>query len=449
MIVPFTTDQILTLAPDAASAKAGQQLAKATNWQNLGADANAVWGECQGSGKQPYRVQVEIAAPAFKCTCPSRKFPCKHGLALLLLNTSEGALFAATNAPPWVTDWLASRQQRAERVVAKSTAAEEPLTAEQLAAKAAAQARRGAERNSRVTAGLVELQKWLDDLAREGFATLRSRGLKPWDEMAARLVDAQAPGVANRLRRASAWPFLAGVADWEKCLARDLARLYLFCKTATAGDALDAHDIKALLGTAIRQEDVMGGAAVADNWRVIAQRTTDEPPMRVRANWLQGERTRRYALVLQFAQKSLGFDRQLLPATAFEGELAFYPGAAPIRALIKTQQAVRPVSIALSPEDDPWALQAALLAANPFATETPLTLRATPQLHGNRFHLMLSAGTLPLHPQFQQGWPLLALSGGTPLKVFGEWDGDSFFPLSTQANTRLVNLDDIVQQIAA
>ena len=58
---------------------------------------------------------VEIAAPAFKCTCPSRKFPCKHGLALLLLNTSEGALFAATNAPPWVTDWLASRQQRAER----------------------------------------------------------------------------------------------------------------------------------------------------------------------------------------------------------------------------------------------------------------------------------------------------------------------------------------------
>ncbi len=42
-------------------------------------------GLCQGSGRQPYQARVDLAEPAFKCSCPSRKFPCKHGLALLLL----------------------------------------------------------------------------------------------------------------------------------------------------------------------------------------------------------------------------------------------------------------------------------------------------------------------------------------------------------------------------
>jgi uncharacterized Zn finger protein len=32
-------------------------------------------------------VSVDLSGPAFRCTCPSRKFPCKHGLAL----SDEGA----------------------------------------------------------------------------------------------------------------------------------------------------------------------------------------------------------------------------------------------------------------------------------------------------------------------------------------------------------------------
>ena len=82
MSISLTADQILRLAPDASAAKAGQGLSTAHKWRALGRRETIVWGECQGSGKEPYQTQADLSEPAFRCSCPSRKFPCKHGLGL-------------------------------------------------------------------------------------------------------------------------------------------------------------------------------------------------------------------------------------------------------------------------------------------------------------------------------------------------------------------------------
>ena len=37
---------------------------------------------------------------------------------------------------------------------------------------------------------------------------------------------------------------------------------------------------------------------------------------------------------------------------------------------------------------------------------------------------------LPLAPQFGAAWELLAVSGGRPLMLLGEWDGSGLWPLS-------------------
>ena len=50
---------------------------------------------------------MTISEPAFRCSCPSRKFPCKHGLGLLLLLADQPALFKQQEPPAWVADWLA------------------------------------------------------------------------------------------------------------------------------------------------------------------------------------------------------------------------------------------------------------------------------------------------------------------------------------------------------
>ena len=445
----LSTEQILALAPDPASAKAGSQLAAPGKWQNCGTDERAIWGECQGSGKDPYRAQVDLSEPAFKCTCPSRKFPCKHGLGLLLLHAARPAQFAAGAPPQWVSDWLANRQKRSEKKEAQATDAA-PLSAEQIAAKAAAQAKREEKRDSRVAAGMEELQKWLEDLAREGYASIRARGLKPWDDLAARLVDAQAPGVAGRLRRASAWPFTANLPQWEHYLTRDLANLYMFAQIARAETPpLDSDDLKTLIGVPSRQEDVLAGTTVSDRWQVLGQRNTEEERVRLRATWLYGRQSRRHALVLHFAIGTQGFAQTIVPGTEFDAELAFYPGAVRQRALIKSLGAADTSSAALPLQEDAWRAYAQALAAQPFIERFPFSLRATPQTQGEGWALRLESGaSLSVHPQFQHGWQLLALSGGMPLIIFGEWDGDALFPWSAEAGGQVVNLDDMLREAA-
>ena len=83
----ITPEQALALAPDSSSATAGKKLAVAKHWKNLGRTPTALWGECQGSAL--YQVRVDLNGMAVKCSCPSRKLPCKHGLGLILLSVNQ------------------------------------------------------------------------------------------------------------------------------------------------------------------------------------------------------------------------------------------------------------------------------------------------------------------------------------------------------------------------
>jgi len=48
-----------------------------------------------------------------------------------------------------------------------------------------------------------------------------------------------------------------------------------------------------------------------------------------------------------------------------------------------------------------------------------------------------AAKLLPCHPGFIETWRLLACSGGSPLTVFGEWNGQQFWPLSSWRDGQL------------
>jgi uncharacterized Zn finger protein len=79
----WTVDQVVGLAPDGASVSAGRKLAVGGGWAGEGCDERAVWALAQGNGNRPYQVVVDLIGPAYKCSCPSRKIPCKHVLGLL------------------------------------------------------------------------------------------------------------------------------------------------------------------------------------------------------------------------------------------------------------------------------------------------------------------------------------------------------------------------------
>src|SRR5260221_8506796 len=155
----WSIEQVLALAPDPSSAKAGQGLSNPGKWLKLGRSERAVWGEIQGSAKDPYRAQADLSGPAFHCNCPSRKFPCKHGLGLMLAFAGQPARVPEGALPPWVVEWLAKRDASADRKAAKVEGAETvPEDPEAAAKREADRAKRAAKREDRVRDGIGELQ---------------------------------------------------------------------------------------------------------------------------------------------------------------------------------------------------------------------------------------------------------------------------------------------------
>ena len=125
--VRWTADQVLAAAPDAASVAAGRKLAAPGPWSGTGVSAEpaALWGSCAGSGKTPYQTVVDLTGPAYKCSCPSRKFPCKHALGLLLL-WSAGHVPEQDTPGDAAAAWLAARDDRATKAATRAESDSRP-----------------------------------------------------------------------------------------------------------------------------------------------------------------------------------------------------------------------------------------------------------------------------------------------------------------------------------
>lgn len=111
-MIELTNQKIEQLAPNAAAAKNGRDLVSKKKFSNLKTDAalTAIWGECAGSGKNPYTCSVDFADknnPVARCNCPSRQFPCKHGLGLMYAYL-QGQTFATDEIP---ADILSKREK--------------------------------------------------------------------------------------------------------------------------------------------------------------------------------------------------------------------------------------------------------------------------------------------------------------------------------------------------
>ena len=207
-VLQISSEQVLALAPDSSSAAAGKKLANTRHWKNLGQNAEAVWGECQGSAL--YQVRADTVTFSVKCTCPSHKFPCKHGIGLLLLATDAGSVPSA-DPPDWVTEWLSRRKSALTR---KAEEHEQQEKQEKSPGQAPTdqQQKRIQKRESLVLKGLDSLDLWMSDLVRNGLASVEGQPATFWEREAAQLVDAQAPGIAGRVRRLAQIPGAAGLA---------------------------------------------------------------------------------------------------------------------------------------------------------------------------------------------------------------------------------------------
>ncbi|CAM5356043.1 SWIM zinc finger family protein OS=Streptomyces alboniger OX=132473 GN=CP975_21475 PE=4 SV=1 [Streptomyces alboniger] len=431
--VRWTADQVLALAPDAPSRKAGSKLGVAGPWSEAGSSSEGtVWGLCKGSGSKPYQTVVDIAdtaGPAYKCSCPSRKFPCKHALGLLLLWAGADGTVPDGEPPAWAGEWLAGRRKRAEDRRGSDPAAAAPADPE-------AARRRAEKRAERITAGARELEQRLSDLLRGGTAAAEQAGYGMWEETAARMVDAQAPGLAARVRELGAIP--ASGPGWPVRLLEECALLHLLVQGWLRRDELPAGlagTVRSRVGLPAHPD----GPPLRDHWLVLAQYDTSDGKLTTRRIWLYGTDSGHTALLLGYGAAGRAPALALPVGLLLDAGLTAYPGARQLRAELG-EQFTAPAPTTRRPPgvrtDEAAARYGEALRDDPWLESWPVTLSGViPARDGDSWQLADADGVsaLSVSPRAAAGpglWRLVALSGGAPLTVFGECGHQGFTPLA-------------------
>ncbi len=438
----WSVDQVMAAAPDSASQVAGRRLARPGPWSAIGVSDGLLWGECQGSGKTPYKITVDTGTPRYQCTCPSRKFPCKHALGLLFLWAANGI-----DAPGGGASGGPGSGEEASGG-GKDTAASggEDRPRERTVAQTTAAAARAAARERRVEDGLAELDRWLADQVSGGLARAAHDPYGWAEPTAARMVDAQAPGVAASLRRLPT--VITSGPGWPALLLDELAMLHLLARAYAHRSGLPADLVATIrdhVGFTVPKADVLARPPARDHWVVVGFRDLDTETVSTRRVWLRGNRSGRWAQVLFFAAAGAGLDSSLVPATVLDADLHFYPGRAGLRAAIGTQHADaepcaswRPPVDTVAAAADRWA---AALAADPWQHQFPVVLRGHIDRTDPGWSLTDPAGSaVHIHGTDLDLWRLLAMTAGTEIDVAGEWSPIGFRPATAVRDGRMMVL---------
>jgi hypothetical protein len=456
LMVPLSLDKIEAIAPDQASLSAARKLLKPAVWSGLAADGEGLaWGECQGSGATPYRVAISEADAGYKCTCPSRKFPCKHSLGLMWLRAEGKAEFATSVAPEWVKDWVRRRKPNSDTGKESATTSGDKNIAlaagehagdadpKAEARAAAARERTRKDREDAIAAGLDDLDQWITDQIEVGLAGFPAHAGKSCRVIAQRMVDAKSPGLAARLEMLPPRLYALPEPRRPQMAGRELGQLHLIAEAYRKQASLSAdlrEDVRRAVGWAATREALLTDDAaprVTGSWRVLGTLTEVQPDrLRRLETWFLREMSPeppQFAVLIDFVPVATGVGRSpYIVGERIEATFVFYRSPVPLRAVIaETASPAQACSDVISFPEQGLAEASQLyyqaLAAKPWLGAWPVAFRkARIRRNGEQLFVCAAEGAAPVLPlagsQFTLATPLVALEA---LDAAGLWDGIS------------------------
>lgn len=184
----ITEDMIRSLAPNAAAVSNGQKISRSGGFVKLckTSDETLIFGECRGSGSKPYITSADFSgdSPVFRCSCPSRQFPCKHSLAIMF-EWLAGKSFDTADIPEDIAQKREKLAKRAEKAAAPDNGGEK---------KPPKQNRAAAEKKLRRQAeGLDLAEQFVSDLLNRGVSSVNKAAAEQYKNLAKQLGDYYLP----------------------------------------------------------------------------------------------------------------------------------------------------------------------------------------------------------------------------------------------------------------
>jgi hypothetical protein len=295
-------------------------------------------------------------------------------------------------------------------------------------------------------AGARELERWLLDLLRQGLVVLDQEGEDFWEEIASRMVNAKLGDLARRIRGLKQVP--QQEEQWEERVLKEISHLYLITRGLLQLDRQKEEqqcELLRICGVRIDKEALLKSKGTSDTWLVISQEFGEEEQLHYRRSWLYGEKSHELALLLDFSWGSASFFPEYTFGGLYKGEIIYYPGATPQRALFKDPV---PFKGTFKGKGGFKTLRqmklffAKALQQNPWLESYPCLLNQIRVVrdHQSFFLMDPSKQGLPLVQRRGGHWKLLALTTDQPLSIFGLWNGEHFQPKSVFAQNRLIEI---------
>ena len=193
----LTRSMIEQMAVNDSSFKNGEKLYDKGSFYELKRteDSKVYWALCEGSGKNPYKVSVDMSdeskLPVCRCSCPSRQFPCKHGIGLML-SIAAGKDFCVDEIPSEIKEKHEKAEEREAKKIAKQ-AKPKKVTAASIKASE--------KKIEKQLEGLDLCRKMMNELMTSGLATLSGTSLEKFRELSAELYNYGLPGPQRIINR--------------------------------------------------------------------------------------------------------------------------------------------------------------------------------------------------------------------------------------------------------
>ncbi len=190
----ITEEKIASMAPNQTAAANGKKISRNGGFVKLecSQDGTFYMGECKGSGKSNYITSVDFIepdAPVCRCSCPSRQFPCKHGLALLY-EIAAKKQFGTCEIPEDILKKRERKQSRDGKGEAEASSANEDGAGEKkkkTTSKSSKAAR--TKKIKKQLEGLELATQMIKNILKSGLATMGAGGVKTYEQLAKQLGD--------------------------------------------------------------------------------------------------------------------------------------------------------------------------------------------------------------------------------------------------------------------
>lgn len=187
----ITQELVRSLAPNSAAIANAEKIRSRSDFLSLHktSDETLIFGECQGSGKSPYFTSADFmgSEPVFRCSCPSRQFPCKHALALML-EWLSGKQFETAEIPPDIAEKRQKAAKRAEKAASPSAAKKQNKSA-------------AAKKLQKQLEGLDLAESFVKDMLTRGVYSTNSAAAEQYRDLSKQLGDHWLPGLQEIMDR--------------------------------------------------------------------------------------------------------------------------------------------------------------------------------------------------------------------------------------------------------